>query len=119
MNAFSRSIVAGSTALAVSLGGVVAAAEPVNEDYATRDSYTDGINSLWLIGKAAENGGWGAMPDTKGAGKMAAGSIQDLGMNGEEAWNASQAGWSLLWTALALIGVAGIYTAAQNAGLIK
>lgn len=104
MNAFSRSIVAGSTALAVSFGGVVATAEPAYEDYATRDSTSDGVYALQLLGKASENGGWGAMPDTKGAGKMAAGSIQDLGMNGEEAWNATQAGWSLVWIALSLLG---------------
>ncbi|MCT1443294.1 hypothetical protein [Corynebacterium glucuronolyticum] len=119
MNTFSRSMVAGSTALAVSLGGVVATAEPAYEDYATRDSNLDGLYGLQLVGKAIENNGWGAMPDTKEAGKMAAGSIQDLGMTGEQAWNASQAGWSLVWIALSLLGVAGIYTAAQNAGLIK
>lgn len=119
MNAFSRSIVAGSTALAVSFGGVVATAEPAYEDYATRDSTSDGVYALQLLGKAVENGSWGAMPNTKEAGKMAAGSIQDLGMNGEEAWNATQAGWSLVWITLSLLGVAGIYTAAQNAGLIK
>lgn len=119
MNKITRSMVAGSTALAVSLGGVVATAEPAYEDYATRDSNTDVVNVLQLLGKASENKGWGAMPDTKEAREMAAGSIQDLGMNGEEAWNASQAGWSLVWITLSLLGVAGIYTAAQNAGLIK
>ena len=50
---------------------------------------------------------------------MALGSVSKLGMNGEEAWNATQAGWSLVWITLSLLGVAGIYTAAQNAGLIK
>lgn len=119
MNAFSRSIVADSTALAVSFGGVVATAEPAYEDYTTRDTNMDVVNVLQLLGKASENNGWGAMPDTKEAREMAAGSIQDLGMNGEEAWNASQAGWSLVWITLSLLGVAGIYTAAQNAGLIK
>lgn len=50
---------------------------------------------------------------------MALGSVSKLGMNGEEAYNASQAAWGILWTALALISIAGIYTAAQNAGFIK
>lgn len=110
---------AGSTALAVILGGVVATAESAYEDYAARDSNLDGVYALQLLGKAIENKGWGAMPNTKEAGKMAAGSIQDLGMTGEQAWNATQAGWSLVWITLSLLDVAGIYTAAQNAGLIK
>lgn len=41
MNKITRSMVAGSTALAVSLGGVVATAEPAYEEYATRDSNLD------------------------------------------------------------------------------
>ncbi|QQB46776.1 hypothetical protein I6I10_02200 [Corynebacterium glucuronolyticum] len=119
MNKITRSMVAGSTALAVGLGGVVATAEPAYEEYATRDSNLDVVYALQLLGKAAENKGWGAMPDTKEAREMAAGSIQDLNMTGEQAWNASQAVWSLVWIALSLLGVTGIYTVAQNAGLIK
>ena len=106
MITFSRSVVAASTALAVSLGDVVESAESVSEDYATRDSRSD-------------VSGWGTIPNTKGAIKMAAGSMDNLGMNDDQVWDTSQAGWGLLWTALALIGVAGIYTAAQQAGLIK
>ena len=63
--------------------------------------------------------GFGAMPKTEEAQNMALGSVSKLGMNGEEAYNASQAAWGILWTALALISIAGIYTAAQNAGFIK
>ena len=105
MNTFSRSIVAASTALAVSFGGVVASAEPVSEDYTTRVSSSDPSGS-------------GALPNTEGAEDMIYGSVDNLGMRADQAWDASQAGWGLLWTALALIGVAGIYTAAQQAGLI-
>lgn len=49
---------------------------------------------------------------------MALGSVSKLGMNGEEAYNASQAAWGILWTVLALVGFGGIYNAAKGAGLI-
>ncbi|MCT1443295.1 MULTISPECIES: hypothetical protein [Corynebacterium] len=118
MNTISRSIVAASTALAVSLGGAVANAEPASEDYATRAFDNDAYQGGELLIEFFKNG-QGAMPMTEGAMKMASGSITDLKMTGEQTYAASQAGWGLLWTALALIGVAGIYTAAQQAGLIK
>ena len=104
MNTFSPSIVAGSTALAVTFGGVVAHAEPASEEYAARDAASIKRNLEQFKNEAAKNGGSGAIPNTEGAGKMAAGSVMDLGMTGKETWDASQAGWSLVWTALALIG---------------
>lgn len=62
--------------------------------------------------------GTGTMPDTHVALKTAVGSIHDLGMDGESTYYATQAGWGILWTVLALLGVGGFYTAAQQAGII-
>lgn len=59
------------------------------------------------------------MPQTDGATEMAAGSISDLGMNGEAAYYATQAGWGILWTVLAIIGAGGIYNTAKQAGVIQ
>lgn len=62
--------------------------------------------------------GFEAMPKTEEAQNMALGPVSKLGMNGEEAYNASQAAWGILWTVLALVGFGGIYNAAKGAGLI-
>lgn len=130
MNTFTRSLVAVSTAATVGLSDIVATAEdtsstqPVQET-ATRDAFGDGYTGNQanayeigrLIGHMAKDG-YGAMPDTYEAGYMAGGSVSDLGMTGDETYTATQAGWGILWTVLALVGVGSIYNAAKGAGLI-
>ncbi|MDD7586241.1 MAG: hypothetical protein SPK00_02740 [Corynebacterium glucuronolyticum] len=39
-------------------------------------------------------------------------------MTGDETYIAAQAGWGILWTVLALVGLGGIYNAAKAAGLL-
>ncbi len=62
--------------------------------------------------------GLGAMPDTEGAGKMAGGSIK-AGSSGEEAYNATQAGWIITWIALAATGLGAMAFGAKQVGLLK
>ena len=127
MKSLTTSLLAASTAVAVGMSGAVAAADPVvpeetavtTGDYADRASVIDqGVAVLEYLALTAKNGK-GTMPQTDGASKMVAGSIQDLGMNGEATYYATQAGWGILWTVLAIIGAGGIYTAAKQAGVIQ
>lgn len=77
-----------------------------------------GVAVLEYLALTAKNGK-GTVPQTDGATEMVAGSITDLGMNGEATYYATQAGWGILWTVLAIIGAGGIYTAAKQAGVIQ
>ncbi|MCT1443297.1 MULTISPECIES: hypothetical protein [Corynebacterium] len=97
MSTLTRSLVAATTAATVSLGSVVATAEDTSSvepapETATRDAFGGGWtgNQAYgyeigrLIGHMHKDG-YGAMPDTYEAGRMAGGSVTDLGMTGDEA----------------------------------
>ncbi|WP_421628784.1 hypothetical protein [Corynebacterium pseudogenitalium] len=70
-----------------------------------------------LIGLWAVNG-TGPVPNTEGAGKMAAGSVK-AGSSGEEAYKATQAGWIITWIAVAATGLGALAFGAKQVGLLK
>ena len=73
--------------------------------------------SLEFLGLLATKG-TGAAPDTDGAGKMALGSMK-AGSSGEEAYNATQAGWIITWIAVAATGLGALAFGAKQVGLLK
>lgn len=105
-----------ATALAAAIAVSVAAApaQAANNDIENARQITEAAK---VLGIAANKGGWGAMPDTKPAGEMIAGSVEK-GSSAEQAWAATQAGWSLTWIAVAAAGLGAIAFIAQQAGLI-
>lgn len=108
-----RRITAAALAAATALSLSVAPAAEAQ----TADDYRKAAEAAELI-KYITREGTGAMPNTKGAGKMAGGSV-NAGSSGKDAYYVSQVSWGLLWTALAATGVGAIAFAAQKAGLVK
>lgn len=70
-----------------------------------------------FIGIAAQRGTWGAMPETVPAGQMADGSVE-AGSSGREAWQATQAGWTLTWIAVSAAGLGIIAFGLDQAGVL-
>ncbi|MGV0431685.1 hypothetical protein [Corynebacterium sp. 20_84] len=108
-----RRITAAALAAATALSLSVAPAAEAQ----TADDFRDAAEILKFLGYVGDKG-TGAMPDTEGAGEMAAGSVK-AGSSGKDAYYVSQVSWGLLWTALAATGVGAIALAAQKAGLVK
>ena len=127
MTRMQRSVIALATAATLGLTGVTATATELQTvDYAasrTPESWPPAADkaksNLEQLNQGFETYGKGTMPDTPAATKMAQGSISDLEMTGKDAYYGTQAAWGIVWSLISLIGVAGIYNAAQQAGLIQ
>ncbi|OIR46056.1 hypothetical protein BJP08_00130 [Corynebacterium sp. NML140438] len=84
---------------------------------AQAEEHDPAYKALEYLGLLATKG-LGAMPDTEGAGKMAAGSIK-AGSSAEEAYKATQAGWIITWIAVAATGLGAMAFGAKQVGLLK
>ncbi|MDU0479483.1 hypothetical protein QVA66_09550 [Staphylococcus chromogenes] len=109
-----RRITAAAVAVVTAMSLGVAPAHAADTDW---DNFAEGVEALAVLKEIADNG-WGAIPNTNGAGEMVAGSIE-AGSSGKDAYAASQAGWSILWIGLAAAAFGGIYQGAKQIGLVK
>ena len=110
MKRFTAASVAAATALSL-------VAAPAQAQ--TWDEYKDlatGIEAIDLLARFGDKG-TGAMPKTDGAVEMAFGSVAQ-GSSGEQAYNATQAGWALTWIAVSAASLGIIAFAAKQAGVL-
>ena len=116
MKKISRTAVAVSTALAVSMGATVASADPLDTGKEILSKVEKEVEKGKLQKKLKDDPG--AAPQTDSVLNTAKGSI-DSDMTADQAYSATQAGWGILWAAVAALGLGALYQAAVQAGLIR
>ena len=111
-----KRLAAASVAAATTLTLVAAPAQAQTAPNNELEGARQGVEALKLVGILADKG-LGAVPNTKPAGEMMFGSVQQ-GSSAEEAYNGSQAAWALTWIAVSAAGLGLIAFGLDKAGVL-